>query len=103
MGIAYVIVAIISAAVAVFAVQNGQAVPVRFLRWSLDAVPLSGAILAALGAGLILAGVPLGFSRLRMWSKVRGLERQVQSLERAIEMQRPAPAAPARFPVSREA
>jgi len=71
MGLAYVVVALLSAAVAVFALQNNQPMSVRFLAWSLDNVPLAGAILAALGAGLVLAAVPLSISSWRWRARAR--------------------------------
>ena len=64
MGLAYILVGILSAAVAVFSLQNTQPMPLRFVVWSLDGVPLAGAILAALATGLVLAAVPLS---IELW------------------------------------
>ena len=101
MGLAYVIVAIVSAAIAVFALQNNQPLSLRFIAWSLDNVPLAGAILVALAAGLILAAVPLLFSNWRLRSRARTLERKVDMLESALATRdaahltpRPAPVPP---------
>lgn len=84
MGAAYLLVALLSAAIAVFALQNGQPTPVRFLAWTLDGVPLAGAILVALAAGLVLAGVPLVLSRWRWRSRNQSLEARLATLERAL-------------------
>ena len=99
MGLAYVIVGILSAAVAIFALQNNQPLSVRFIAWSLENVPLAGAILVALAAGLILAAVPFVFSNWRLRSRARALERKVDLLEAALATRdaallapRPAPA-----------
>jgi uncharacterized integral membrane protein len=93
MAIGYVVVAVLAAAVAVFALQNGTATPVRFLAWSLDGVPLAGLILAAFAAGLIIAGVPLALQRWRARSQARRLEAQLSALE-GQRIQPPAPPAP---------
>ena len=99
MGFAYLIVGVLSATVAVFALQNNQPMSVRFIAWSLDGVPLAGAILVALAAGLILAAVPLAIANVRYRSRVRRLEAKVEMLEAALTtrdaahlMPRPAPA-----------
>ncbi len=100
MGVAYLLVAVIAAAVAVFALQNGQPAPVRFLGWTLDGVPLAGAILGALLAGLIVAGVPLGIARWRWRSRARLLEKRVAALEQTAAAPHPAvPPASVRPPV----
>jgi uncharacterized integral membrane protein len=92
MAIGYVVVAVLAAAVAVFALQNGTATPVRFLAWSLDGVPLAGLILAAFAAGLIIAGVPLAVQRWRARAQVRRLEAQIRALEARREPTRLPPA-----------
>ena len=99
MGLAFIIVGIVSAGIAVFALQNNQPLSLRFIAWSLDNVPLAGAILVALAAGLILAAVPLLFSNWRLRSRARAAERKVDMLESALATReaahltpRPAPA-----------
>jgi uncharacterized integral membrane protein len=84
MGVAYILVALLSAAVAVFALQNNESMSLRFLAWSLDNVPLAGALLAALGVGLVLAALPLSISRWRLRSRARALEAKVDMLESAL-------------------
>lgn len=84
MGLAYVIVGIVSAAVAVFAVQNNQPMSMRFLEWNLPSVPLAGAILAALAAGLLLAAIPLTITQWRARRRVRALESKCEMLESAL-------------------
>lgn len=99
MGLAYVIVGVLSAAVAVFALQNDQPMTLRFIAWSLDGVPLAGALLASLAIGLILAAVPLSITNWRLRSRIRALEAKVEMLESALTTRdtalmtpRPAPA-----------
>ena len=93
MVIGYVIVAVLAAAVAVFALQNGTPTPVRFLVWSLDGVPLAGLILGAFAAGLIIAGVPLAVHRWQARSRLRRLEAQLRTAEARRE-QTPLPPPP---------
>jgi uncharacterized integral membrane protein len=93
MVIGYVVVAVLAAAVAVFALQNGTPTPVRFLVWSLDGVPLAGLILGAFTAGLIIAGVPLAVHRWQARSRLRRLEAQLRTLEARRE-QTPLPPPP---------
>ena len=81
MAVGYAIVALLAAAVAVFALQNSGPTSVRFAMWSLDGVPLAGLILVSLVAGIIVAGLPLLIQRWRLRSRVRALERRVQALE----------------------
>ena len=83
MAVGYAIVAILAAAVAVFALQNSNPTSIRFAVWSLDGVPLAGLVLVSLVAGIIVAGVPLWIQRWRLRSRVRALERRVQALESA--------------------
>jgi len=83
MALGYVFVAIVAAAVAVFALQNGEPTPVRFLAWTAGGFPLAGLILASLASGLVIAGVPLMLQRWRLRARVRALERRVAELEAA--------------------
>ncbi len=81
MAVAYLVVAVISAAVAIFALQNNQPMSVRFLAWSLESVPLAGAILVALAAGLVVAAVPLSIANWRVRSRARALQRRLDAVE----------------------
>ena len=84
MTIAYLFVGLLSAAVAIFALQNGQPASLHFLAWSLEGVPLASAILIALSAGLLLAGIPLSIEQLRWRSRARSLATRVSLLESAL-------------------
>jgi uncharacterized integral membrane protein len=88
--VGYLVVALLAAAVAVFALQNGSPTPVRFLAWSLDGVPLAGLILGSFAAGVIIGVVPLAVHRWRARSQLRRLEAQVRTLEAQRE-QTPLP------------
>jgi uncharacterized integral membrane protein len=73
--VAYIVVAIVAVAVAVFTMQNTTSVTVRFLVWQIDEVPLAAVILGALVTGGVIVGVPLGLARWRLKSRLRALER----------------------------
>src|SRR3989442_4162022 len=81
MALGYLIAAVLAAAVAVFALQNGAPTPVRFLAWQLESVPLAGLVLGALAAGLVIAGIPLGLQRWQARAQARRLEARVKELE----------------------
>jgi uncharacterized integral membrane protein len=101
MAIGYLIVALLAAAIAVFALQNSTPVAIRFLIWSVQEVPIAALALGSLGVGLIVAGLPLWLARWRLRSRARVLESQVRQLEsalaerdRALLAQRPLPENP---------
>jgi uncharacterized integral membrane protein len=81
MAVKYALVAILAVAVTTFALQNTAPTSVRFLVWTLDAVPLAGVVLLAVAAGLVLAGTPLLVTRLRYRSRVRSLEARLTELQ----------------------
>jgi uncharacterized integral membrane protein len=84
MAFGYFVVAIVAAAVVVFAFQNGTPVSVRFFTWTLPSVSVAGLTLVALAAGIIAAGVPLWIGRWRLRARVRALEQQVRQLETSL-------------------
>jgi uncharacterized integral membrane protein len=77
----YLIVAVLASAITVFALQNNRPTEVRFLVWSLDAVPLATIILLSVAAGLVLGGLPLMIDRWRLRSRNRGLEGRLTAME----------------------
>jgi uncharacterized integral membrane protein len=85
---------ILGLGIALFALQNGTPVSVRFLAWQIDG-PLAGVVLGSAGAGALLVfliGVPQ-FLAAR-W--------RITALERELAQARPAaaPPGPARPPES---
>ena len=81
----YVVVAILTAGIVVFAFQNGTPVSVKFLAWTVPEVSAAAVILIALVSGLLIAAIPLWLQRWRLRVRVRGLESQVRQLESALE------------------
>jgi uncharacterized integral membrane protein len=85
MALGYLVVAMLAAGIAVFALQNSTQTHVTFLFWRYEGVPVSALILVALGVGLLVAGFPLWIQRWRLRSRVRTLETRVKMLEAAVE------------------
>ena len=77
----YALVAVLAVAVTIFALQNTAPTSVRFLVWTLDAVPLAAIVLLALAVGLVLGGTLLLFTRVRYGFRVRTLEARVAELQ----------------------
>jgi putative membrane protein len=94
MTLGYLVVALLTAAVVVFAFQNGTPVSVRFLMWTVPEISAAAVILIALVSGLLIAAIPLWIQRWRLRHRVRGLESQVRQLESAVEDRNKAIVAP---------
>ena len=103
MGFGYFIVAVLTAAIVVFAFQNGTPVAVRFLAWTVPEVSTAAVILLALVSGLIIAAIPLWIQRWRLRARVRALEQQVRQLEAAVAERDKALLAPRPMTNPREA
>ena len=84
MALGYVIVALLAAAVAVFALQNSAQTSVSFLVWTLDGLPVAAVALASLAIGLVVAGVPLWLRSWRWRSQARSAEARAAMLDKAL-------------------
>jgi uncharacterized integral membrane protein len=79
---AYLLMALVGALCAVFALQNMDPVVIRFLGWRVEGMPLALVILLSVLSGLVLASC---VSLLRHWklrSRIRQLEAQLAEHER---------------------
>lgn len=65
-----IVLSVILLAVAIFALENAQAITVRFLYWELQS-SVAVVTLAATGAGVLIAGLVGVVSRLRRWKRGR--------------------------------
>ena len=81
MVVVYVLMALVGAAAAVFAVQNIDPVVIRFLAWRIEGTPVSLVIMLSIMVGVILTSM---LSIVRQWklrSKIRQLEARVAQLQ----------------------
>jgi uncharacterized integral membrane protein len=84
MGLGYLVVAVTAVLVTIFALQNTDPATVRLLIWRLETVPVAVLVLVALGAGLLIAGLPLAI-KLGVWrSRARSFESRARMLETAV-------------------
>lgn len=95
MVLVYLIMILVGAAAAVFAIQNIDPVVIRFLSWRVEGMPLALVILLSLFAGLIFASMLAMVHHLRLRSRIRALERQLAAPAPPIG---PPPAAPPSVP-----
>lgn len=72
----YVVMVLVGAAAAVFAVQNIDPVVIRFLGWRVEGMPLALVILLSVFAGLVFASMVAMVQQLRLRARIRALERQ---------------------------
>lgn len=82
MTFAYILLVLVGAACAVFALQNMDPVVIRFVTWRVEGMPLGFVILLSVLGGLVFAS---GVGLLRHWkqrSKIRQLEARLAAVER---------------------
>ena len=65
-----IVLSVLLLAVAIFALENGQAITVRFIYWELQS-SVAVVTLAATAAGVLIAGLIGLVSRLRRWKRGR--------------------------------
>jgi uncharacterized integral membrane protein len=74
--VVYLIMILVGAAAAIFAIQNIDPVVIRFLGWRIEGMPLALVILLSAFAGLVVATMIALVQQLRLHSRIRALERQ---------------------------
>jgi len=82
MTFAYILLILVGAACAVFALQNMDPVVLRFLTWRVEGMPLGFVILLSLMGGLIFASVIGLIRHWKLRSRIRQLEARLQAAER---------------------
>lgn len=83
----YLLMALVGAAAAIFAIQNLDPVVIRFLVWRVEGMPLALVILLSAFVGIVLASLSGFAQQWRLRSRLRQLENQVARLT-AAESQR---------------
>ena len=81
--VVYLLMAVVGAAAAIFALQNIDPVVIRFLTWRIEGAPLSMVIMLSILAGVVLTSL-IGF--VRQWklrSRIRQLENRLARLPMA--------------------
>ncbi len=76
----YVLMALVGAAAAVFAIQNLDPVVIRFLVWRVEGMPLALVILVSAFVGVVFASLSGFAQQWRLRSRLRQLENQVAQL-----------------------
>jgi uncharacterized integral membrane protein len=82
MTLAYLLMALVGAACAVFALQNMDPVVIRFIGWRVEGMPLALVILLSVLGGLIFASCVGLLRHWKLRSRVRQLEAQLAAKER---------------------
>lgn len=78
--VVYLLMAVVGAAAAIFALQNIDPVVIRFLTWRIEGAPLSMVIMLSIVVGVVLTSL-VGF--VRQWklrSRIRQLENRLARL-----------------------
>ena len=81
MVVVYILMAIIGAGAAIFAVQNIDPVVIRFFGWRIEGTPLSLVILVSIMAGVIFTALVGVVRRWKLRSKIRQLENRISQLQ----------------------
>ena len=82
MTLAYVLMALVGAAGAIFALQNMDPVVIRFIGWRVDGIPLALVILLSVLGGLIFASCVGLLRHWKLRSRIRQLEARLAAQER---------------------
>jgi uncharacterized integral membrane protein len=73
----YVLMALIGAAAAVFALQNVDPVVIRFLGWRIEGAPLALVIMLSVLAGIVLMSLIGLVQQWKLRSRIRHLENRL--------------------------
>ena len=82
MTFAYVLMGLVGAACAVFALQNMDPVVIRFLSWRVEGMPLALVMLLSMLGGLVFASCVGLLRHWKLRSRIRQLEAQLAAQER---------------------
>ena len=93
----YLLMAVVGAAAAIFALQNIDPVVIRFLTWRVEGAPLSVVIMLSIIVGVVLTSLVGLVRHWKMRYRIRQLENQLARL-RPVEPIGSAPPTPTPTP-----
>jgi uncharacterized integral membrane protein len=91
MSIVYVLMIVIGAAGAIFAIQNIDPVVIRFLAWRIEGAPLAMVIILSIAIGVVFTSLVGLVQQLKLRSRIRRLEAELARASAAAERQQPDP------------
>jgi len=77
MRVVYLLMAVVGAAVAIFALQNVDPVVIRFLGWRAEGAPLAMVIILSLLAGIVFTALVGFIQQWKLRSRIRQLENRL--------------------------
>jgi len=89
MVIVYILMVLVGAAGAIFALQNIDPVVIRFLFWRIEGAPLAMVIILSIAIGVVLASLVGIVQQLKLRSRIRKLEHSLAQATAAAERQQP--------------
>ena len=89
MGMMYILMILVGAAGAIFALQNIDPVVIRFLFWRIEDAPLAMVIILSIAIGVVLTSLVGIVQQLKLKSRIRKLEHSLAQATAAAERQQP--------------
>jgi len=89
MGVMYVLMVLVGAAGAIFAVQNIDPVVIRFLFWKIEGAPLAMVIVLSIAIGVVLTSLVGIGQQWKLRSRIRQLQQELARVNAATERQQP--------------
>jgi uncharacterized integral membrane protein len=87
MAIVYILMIVIGAAGAIFALQNIDPVVIRFLAWRLEGAPLAMVIMLSIAIGVVFTSLVGLVQQLKLKHRIRRLEADLARASAAAERQ----------------
>jgi len=87
MAFVYVLMILIGAAGAIFALQNIDPVVIRFLVWRLEGAPLAMVIILSIAIGVVFTSLVGLVQQLKLKFRIRQLESNLAKVSAAAEQQ----------------
>jgi uncharacterized integral membrane protein len=84
----YILMVLVGAAGAIFALQNIDPVVIRFLAWRIEGAPLAMVIILSIVIGMVLTSMVGIVQQWKLKSRIRELENHLAQVSAAAERQR---------------